>query len=371
MSGSRVLVAGDHFVLNQLIVDALSARIDQDLDILEMELPWPHEPFGTVAEVREASDCEAEIAAAVENVAIAITQVAPFTEAVLSSADSLRFIVCCRGGPVNVNVAAASRAGIAVCATPGRNAIATAEHTIAILMAALRQVPAADASVRRGEWRSDLYAFSSGGAEVAGTTVGLVGYGAVGRHVRNIVAGFGAQVLVFDPYLDQDEVPEVELVSLPELLSRSRIVSLHARLTAQSERLIGADELAMLPEGAVLVNAARAGLLDYDAVVDALEAGQLAAAGFDVSQITAKAEARSGLGSRAEVMPAVDKQFGLMSEPAQETALCILAERLTGRNPELDASTREILGRHGFQFVAGSFIPARDLDAREAQFMSP
>ncbi len=97
----------------------------------------------------------------------------------------------------------------------------------------------------------------------------------------------------------------------------------------------------------------------------------VAAAGFDVSQITAKAEARSGLGSRAEVMPAVDRLFGRMSESAQETALCILAERLIGRNPELDASTQDILGRHGFQFVAGNFVPVHELDAREAKFIPP
>ncbi len=97
----------------------------------------------------------------------------------------------------------------------------------------------------------------------------------------------------------------------------------------------------------------------------------VAAAGFDVSQITAKAEARSGLGSRAEVMPAVDRLFGQMGEPEQETALRLLAERLTGRNPELDASTQDILSRHGFQFVAGNFVPVRDLDAREAQFIPP
>ena len=95
----------------------------------------------------------------------------------------------------------------------------------------------------------------------------------------------------------------------------------------------------------------------------------VAAAGFDVSQITAKAEARSGLGSRAEVMPAVDRLFGQMSESAQETALCILAERLTGQNPELDASIRDILGRHGFQFVEGNFVPVQKLDAREALFI--
>ncbi len=86
----------------------------------------------------------------------------------------------------------------------------------------------------------------------------------------------------------------------------------------------------------------------------------VAAAGFDVSQITANAEARSGLGSRAEVMPAVDRLFGQMSESAQETALRILAERLTGPNSELDASTQDILGRHGYQFVDGNFVPCRN-----------
>lgn len=96
-----------------------------------------------------------------------------------------------------------------------------------------------------------------------------------------------------------------------------------------------------------------------------------AAAGFDVSQITAKAEARSGLGlgSRAEVMPAVDRLFGQMSQSAQETALCILAERLTGKNAELDASVQYILGRHGYQFIDGNFVPVREFDSREARFL--
>ncbi|MDE2722223.1 MAG: hypothetical protein OXI59_02475 [Gemmatimonadota bacterium] len=95
----------------------------------------------------------------------------------------------------------------------------------------------------------------------------------------------------------------------------------------------------------------------------------VAAAGFDVSQISAKSEARSGAGSRAEVMPAVDRLFGQMGESAQETALRILAERLTGPNSELDASTQDILGSHGYQFIDGNFVPVQELDAREAQFI--
>ena len=97
----------------------------------------------------------------------------------------------------------------------------------------------------------------------------------------------------------------------------------------------------------------------------------VAAAGFDVSQITAQAEARSGLGSRAEVMPIVDRLFGQMSETVQEKALCILAERLIEHNSEIADSTQEILSRHGYQFVDGKFVPVQELDAREAQFIPP
>lgn len=97
----------------------------------------------------------------------------------------------------------------------------------------------------------------------------------------------------------------------------------------------------------------------------------VAAAGFDVSQITAKAEARSSLGRRAEVMPIVDRLFGQMSETSQGTALCILAERLIADNPELAVSTQDILGRHGYQFVDGQFVPVLEFDAREAQFIPP
>lgn len=97
----------------------------------------------------------------------------------------------------------------------------------------------------------------------------------------------------------------------------------------------------------------------------------VAAAGFNVSQITANSEARGGAGSRAEVMPAVDRLFGQMGESAQEIALRILAERLTGHNSELDASTQDILGRHGYQFIDGNFVPVQELDAREAQFIPP
>jgi D-3-phosphoglycerate dehydrogenase len=273
----RILVAGDHFVTPSLVAAALGPGCE----VTSLTLPWPYEPFGPVAEVDEASGDEDTLIAALSGVEVAVTQMAPFTERVIEAADALRLIVCTRGGPVNVNVAAATKRGIAVCATPGRNAPAAAEHAIALTLAALRRIPSVDATVRSGEWRSDLYALSAAGRELAGTTVGLIGYGAIGARVARILRAFDASVLVYDPYASPSSA--VSFVStLDELLSRSFVVSLHARLTPETRHLIDAAALARMPHGSVLVNTARGGLVDYDAVVDALETGQLGAAAFDV-----------------------------------------------------------------------------------------
>jgi D-3-phosphoglycerate dehydrogenase / 2-oxoglutarate reductase len=200
---------------------------------------------------------------------------APFTHRVLAAADALRLFVCTRGGPVKVNVPAATGRGVLVCATPGRNAVAAAEHTVALLLAALRRIPDVHPTVRAGEWRSDLYALDAAGHELSGSTVGLVGYGAIGARVARILRAFDAEVLVYDPYA---EPGPGSVTDLDELFARSFVVSLHARLTPASRHLVDAARLARMPRGGVLVNTARGGLVDYDAVVDALESGHLGAA---------------------------------------------------------------------------------------------
>ncbi|MGA8114891.1 MAG: 2-hydroxyacid dehydrogenase [Actinocatenispora sp.] len=283
---TRILLAGDHFVGNDLLTGSLRARTELPLDLVRLPGRWPYEPFGPVAEVDEASDNEDDLCDAIGGVQVAVTQMAPFTRRVLDRADRLRLIVCCRGGPVNVNVDAATERGIAVANAPGRNAVAAAEHCVALLMAALRRIPYVHNGLVAGQWRSDLYAYEECGLELEGATVGLVGYGAIGRRVARAVRGLGAAVLVHDPYVDPVAVAadgfDAELVELPELLRRSRVVSLHARLTAANRGMIGATELALMPPGGVLVNTARGGLLDYDALCDALASGQLAAAALDV-----------------------------------------------------------------------------------------
>lgn len=279
----RILCAGDYFVLNGLLVDALHDDVGADLDIRELTLPWPLEPFGRVAEVDEASGSEDQMIEGLAGVEVCVTQMGPLTERVLESADSLRLFCVSRGGPVNANLDAATRHGVAVCSAPGRNAVATAEHTVAMMLAAMRRIPQTHSDLTKASWRSDYYSYDNVGPELGGSTVGLVGYGAVGSRVARILAGFDAKVLVFDPYLDAAALrAPARLVELDELLASSLVVSLHARATPESVGMIGRAQLEAMPEGSVLVNCARGSLLDYDALCDALDSGHLFGAALDV-----------------------------------------------------------------------------------------
>ncbi|MBA3643005.1 MAG: 2-hydroxyacid dehydrogenase [Chloroflexia bacterium] len=278
------LVAGDRFVLNRLLLDALTNEIGDRLDPRTVELAWPVEPFGPVAEVQEAVGTEEQMLDLLAGVEVAVTEMAPFTERVLAGASALRLIVVCRGGPVNVNLTAATARQIPVCYTPGRNAAATAEYAIGLLLAAMRQIAAGANDLREGIWRGDFYAYDVAGEEIDGKTVGLVGFGAVGARVAKILRAFGAEVLVADPYVEPTAVAAVGARSVPltEMLPRAQAISLHARLTPETRQIIGPEEIAQLPRGAVLINTARGGLLDHDALCDALDSGQLRAAALDV-----------------------------------------------------------------------------------------
>jgi D-3-phosphoglycerate dehydrogenase / 2-oxoglutarate reductase len=189
----------------------------------------------------------------------------------------LRAIAATRGDPNNVDIAGATAAGIPVLHTPGRNADAVAEMTLALLFAATRQVLTADADVRAGEvFRDGSIPYQRFRAwEVAGRTAGLVGLGAVGRAVKWRLAGLGVRVIAYDPYNDEARY------SLEELLAEADIVSLHASVTETTTGMIGAQQFAAMRDGAVFLNTARAQLHDTDALVEALRSRKLAAAGLD------------------------------------------------------------------------------------------
>ncbi|MER7478700.1 2-hydroxyacid dehydrogenase [Streptomyces sp. NPDC126510] len=278
---TTILTAGDHFVLNSLFIDSLRP-VAPTAAFRELTLPWPVEPFGEVAEVREASGTEDQLIEALDGVEICVTQMAPLTERILKASPDLRLFCVSRGGPVNANLEAATRHGVAVSFAPGRNATATAEHTVALMLAAARRVPATHADLAVGTWRGDYYMFDRVGPELEGSTVGIVGYGAIGSRVARIVSGFGARVLVADPWVGADDVALGEVTDLADLMRRSTFVTVHARATAQTEGLLSRAMIDLMPPGSVLVNCARGSLLDYDAVCDALNEERLFGAAFDV-----------------------------------------------------------------------------------------
>ncbi len=189
----------------------------------------------------------------------------------------LRVIASTRGDPNNVDVAGATAAGIPVLNTPGRNADAVAELTVALLLAATRHLLTADADVRSGNmFRDGSIPYQRfRGWEIAGLTAGLVGLGAVGRATRWRLSGLGMRVIAHDPYSDE------AAHGLPELLGEADVVSLHAPVTDETVGMIGADEFAAMRDGVVFLNTARAQLHDTDALVAALRSGKVAAAGLD------------------------------------------------------------------------------------------
>lgn len=284
-----ILAAGDHFVSPQLFIDEIRAGASNrdDLRFRSLTLGWPIEPFGAIGSVTEASGSVPELISALEGVEIAVTQMAPFSREVFASTPDLRLISVCRGGPVNVDLDAATEAGVIVSFAPARNAVAAAEFAIGLMLAAMRRIVTSDSELKAGNWRGDYYTFANAGTELDGATVGLVGYGAIGSIVSRVLRAFGASVVTHDPYADAAVVSAdgVELVTLDELLTRSSVVSLHARLTPETHHMLNARNLALMPHGAVLVNSARGGLLDYAPLPDLLRSGQLGALALDVYDI--------------------------------------------------------------------------------------
>jgi len=189
----------------------------------------------------------------------------------------LRAIASTRGDPNNVDVVGATRAGIPVLYTPGRNADAVAEMAIALLFAATRHLLTADADVRAGQvFRDGTIPYQRFRAwEVAGQTAGLVGLGAVARAMKWRLEGLGINVIAHDPYNDEARH------SLADLLAEADIVSLHAPVTDDTVGMIGAKQFAAMRDGVVFLNTARAQLHDTDALVGALRSGKVAAAGLD------------------------------------------------------------------------------------------
>jgi D-3-phosphoglycerate dehydrogenase / 2-oxoglutarate reductase len=198
----------------------------------------------------------------------------------LAKAPELRVVGRAGVGVDNIDLIAATERGVAVLNAPAGNTVSAAELTMALVLAMVRKVPEADASMRRGEWaRSKL-----NGVELRGRTLGLVGAGRIGGEVAKRCRAFGMEVVAYDPYLTEDRAEElqVERGTLDDVLERGDVLSLHVPLTDDTSGMIGADELARMKKGAYLVNVARGGVVDEAALAEAVSSGHLAGAALDV-----------------------------------------------------------------------------------------
>jgi D-3-phosphoglycerate dehydrogenase len=202
---------------------------------------------------------------------------------IIAAAGNLKVIGRAGIGVDNVDIPAATAKGIVVMNTPFGNAITTAEHAIALMFAAARQIGAADASTQAGKWEKNRF----NGVELYAKTLGVIGCGNIGSLVAERALGLKMKVIAYDPFLSPDRAVElgVEKVELDELLARADVITLHVPLTEKTKNVLSAATLAKTKRGVMIINAARGGLVDEAALRAALESGHVAAAAFDVFSV--------------------------------------------------------------------------------------
>ena len=252
--------------------------------VAEPLAPSAIEVLGEDFEVRHCDGSDrVELLAAIAAVdAVIVRSATQVDREVLLAAPRLKVVARAGIGLDNVDVAAATQAGVMVVNAPQSNVVSAAEHAIALLLAVARRIPAADASLRAGEWRRSAFT----GVELAGKTAGVVGLGRIGVLVAQRLSAFGMRLVAYDPYVPAGRAAQmgVRLLPLDELMAEADVITLHLPKTKETVGLIGERELSLARPGAILVNAARGGLVDEHALAQALKDGRIGGAGVDVFQ---------------------------------------------------------------------------------------
>jgi D-3-phosphoglycerate dehydrogenase len=284
----HTLVVGDGFVPASAYVAALRDRLGPDFGpVRSVELPGDRTAQHERQQVMEtagpnAVDAPAEMLAAVDGVEVLCLHFAPAGEKLIAAAEALRLVAVARTGLENVDVEAATARRIGVVPVYGRNAGAVAELQIGLMLAEARDIARADGSIREGGWRKD---FPGARIEIAGRTVGMVGFGHVGSHFARRLAGFRCRLVAYDPYapdslLEACDVARAE--TLDEVFAGSDFVVVQARHSAETDRFIGAAQLGLMKPDAYFINVARSRVVDTEALYAALAEGRIAGAGLDV-----------------------------------------------------------------------------------------
>jgi D-3-phosphoglycerate dehydrogenase len=280
---------------------------------------------------------------------IVIRSATKLTAELIERAERLKVIGRAGVGVDNVDVAAATRRGIVVANAPESTVVSAAEQTIGLMVALARNIPQAHAALKQGRWERERW----GGIELAGKTLGLVGFGRIGRQVARRAVGLGMHVLAYDPFAADERFRELGVERADDLdavLAAADVLSLHSPLTPETERMIGREAIARMKDGARLVNAARGALVDEAALAEAIRSGKLAGAALDVFS----EEPYSGeLLELDEVV--VTPHLAASTDEAQDRAGVIVAEQVVAalhgglvtnavNIPVVDAADLEVLG---------------------------
>lgn len=202
------------------------------------------------------------------------------TGALMDAGSRLKVIGRAGVGVDNIDIEAATERGIVVMNAPDGNTITTAEHAMALLVSLARNIPQADAALRSGRWDKKSHI----GVELNRKTLGVIGFGRIGKHVAAIARGFGMKLLAFDPFISDEQAAElgVSLVSLDEIFAKSDFITVHTPVTEETRGMIGKEAFAKMKDGVRVVNCARGGLVDEKALVEAVDSGKVAGAALDV-----------------------------------------------------------------------------------------
>lgn len=254
---------------------------------------------------------------------LAIRSATKVTAKLLENAKNLKVIARAGIGVDNVDIPAASKKGVIVMNTPFGNSITTAEHAIALMFAVARQLPEASASTHAGKWEKNRFM----GVEVFNKTLGIIGAGNIGSIVIDRALGLKMKVLAYDPFLSEERAVElgVKKVELDELLAKADFITLHVPLTEKTRNILSRENLAKTKKGVRIVNAARGGLIDEEALAELLKSGHVAGAALDVFATEPATE--SPLFGLANVV--VTPHLGASTDEAQENVALQVAEQMS------------------------------------------
>lgn len=297
-----------------------------------------------------------------EHDALIVRSATKVTADVLREPGRLRVIGRAGTGVDNIDLEAATKAGVVVLNTPGGNSVAAAELTLSLLLALARNVPQANADLRQGRWERKKYM----GVELAGKALGVVGLGRIGREVARRAQGLRMQVRGYDPFVSTQVARDhgIEPLPLEELIGVADFLTLHVPLSSETHHLIDGRALARMKRGSYLINAARGGLVDEGALVEALESGHLAGAALDVFEVEPPADRRLVEHPRVVSTP----HLGASTYEAQERVGTEIAEKIRDYLKSgviLDAVNFPSIGREDYAVLA----PVMDLAERLGSFL--